>query len=109
MQHEHEHEGSNGHDHPSHHVHMVADFRRRFWIALALTVPVLVLAPLIQGFPGLTEALAFPADSYGVGICFDPLYARNVRIRLDNPSGERHYGAPVTAAVDGARRPEDTA
>ena len=27
---------------------MVADFRRRFWISLALTAPVLVLSPLIQ-------------------------------------------------------------
>jgi len=43
---------------------MVADFRRRFWVSLVLTVPVLVLAPLIQGLLGLREALAFTGDSY---------------------------------------------
>ncbi|MCF7837753.1 MAG: cadmium-translocating P-type ATPase [Candidatus Marinimicrobia bacterium] len=42
---------------------MVADFRRRFWISLALSVPVLILAPLIQGLLGLKETLAFPGDS----------------------------------------------
>lgn len=36
--------GGHGHDHGA----MIADFRRRFWISLALTVPILVLSPLIQ-------------------------------------------------------------
>ncbi|MDX1579221.1 MAG: HAD-IC family P-type ATPase, partial [Gemmatimonadota bacterium] len=43
---------------------MVADFRRRFWVTLVLTIPVLALAPLIQGVLGLREALAFPGDAY---------------------------------------------
>ena len=43
---------------------MVADFRRRFWITLTLTLPILALAPLIQGVLGLEDALAFPGDSY---------------------------------------------
>jgi Cu2+-exporting ATPase len=46
-----------------HHAHMVADFRRRFWISLALTIPVLALAPLIQRFLGIEGALDFPGDS----------------------------------------------
>jgi P-type Cu2+ transporter len=46
----------------SHHVHMVADFRRRFWVSLILSVPVLALTPLIQAWLGLGEALAFPGD-----------------------------------------------
>src|SRR5262249_59768332 len=29
--------------------HSVADFRRRFWVSLALTLPVLALADTIQG------------------------------------------------------------
>ena len=45
--------------HQSHHAHMVADFRRRFWIALALSVPVLALAPAIQGVLGLEDLLTF--------------------------------------------------
>ena len=51
-----------GHDHHAHHAHMVADFRRRFWISTALTIPVLALAPLIQQWLGLTGRLAFPGD-----------------------------------------------
>ncbi len=33
---------------------MIRDFRRRFWISLALTVPVLLLSPLIQSWLGLS-------------------------------------------------------
>ena len=43
---------------------MVEDFRRRFWICLALTVPVLALSPMIQHMLGLGEALRFPGDLY---------------------------------------------
>jgi len=43
---------------------MVTDFRRRFWVSLALTVPVLVLAPMIQGWLGVRETLAFPGDAF---------------------------------------------
>ncbi len=50
--------------HRDHHAQMVADFRRRFWISLALTVPVLLLAPMIQAWLGLAEVLAFPGDRY---------------------------------------------
>ncbi|MFA5422679.1 MAG: heavy metal translocating P-type ATPase [Phycisphaerae bacterium] len=60
---EHEHK-VHGHDNTSHHAHMVQDFKRRFWISLVLTVPVLALAPMIQGFLGLRETLRFPGDSY---------------------------------------------
>ena len=58
---EHDH---NGEDHGDHHADMVRDFRRRFWISLAITVPILLLSPLIQGALGLEEALRFPGDSY---------------------------------------------
>src|SRR5262249_10327161 len=36
----------------SHHAHMVADFRRRFWVSLILSIPVLALSPLIQAWLG---------------------------------------------------------
>ena len=49
--------------HESHHDQMVADFRRRFWISLALTVPILALAPLIQDFLDVEEAWNFSGDS----------------------------------------------
>jgi Cu2+-exporting ATPase len=64
MNEHHDHEHHESHDHHDHHAHMVADFRRRFWISLALTVPVLALAPLIQRLLGLEQALAFPGDRY---------------------------------------------
>jgi Cu2+-exporting ATPase len=41
---------------------MVADYRRRFWVALILTPPVLLLSPMIQRWLGLAESLAFPGD-----------------------------------------------
>ena len=57
--------GGMGHaDHMSHHAMMVADFRRRFWVSLVLTLPVLALAPMIQGLFGLREAMRFPGDGY---------------------------------------------
>lgn len=49
--------------HHDHHLHMVEDYRRRFWITALLTIPILVLAPMIQGALGLEEALDFPGDS----------------------------------------------
>ena len=49
--------------HGTHHAHMVEDFRRRFWISLVVTVPILVLSPMIQDFLGL-GGLRFPGDSY---------------------------------------------
>ncbi|MDY6824290.1 MAG: heavy metal translocating P-type ATPase [Thermodesulfobacteriota bacterium] len=42
---------------------MVADFRRRFWISLALSVPIVLLAPLIQGFLGVKGKWDFPGDA----------------------------------------------
>jgi Cu2+-exporting ATPase len=54
-----------GHDHGGHdHGAMIADYRRRFWVSLVLTLPVLALSPLIQSFLGLEAALAFPGDAY---------------------------------------------
>src|ERR1700681_1313794 len=44
------------------HQAMVADFRRRFWLCLALTPPVLLLSPMIQHALGLRDALRFRGD-----------------------------------------------
>ncbi|MFP4063774.1 MAG: copper-translocating P-type ATPase [Halochromatium sp.] len=59
-QHEHEHHGH--HDHGA----MIADFRRRFWVSVLLTVPILLLSPLIQSFLGLSEMLDFAGDQYAL-------------------------------------------
>lgn len=58
------HEKHHHQDHASHHTHMVADFRKRFWISLLLTGPVLALSPLIQRVLGLEQAISFPGDLY---------------------------------------------
>ena len=40
------------HQEHQHHEYMIEDFRRRFWISLILTFPILVLSPLIQNILG---------------------------------------------------------
>src|SRR2546426_388623 len=55
--------GSPGRDHSAH-AHMVDDFRRRFWVSLALTIPVLATSEMIQHFLSLRGAFAFPGDRY---------------------------------------------
>jgi Cu2+-exporting ATPase len=58
------HKEHKGHDHKDHHSRMVADFRKRFWISLIVTVPILMLSPLVQKFIGLGESIRFPGDLY---------------------------------------------
>jgi Cu2+-exporting ATPase len=48
----------------NHHANMAVDFRKRFWISLALTLPILILSPLLQTLVGLREAIRFPGDIY---------------------------------------------
>ncbi|WP_363315433.1 heavy metal translocating P-type ATPase [Thermosulfurimonas sp.] len=56
--------GPGGHTgHAAHHSHMIADFRRRFWVSLFLTLPILFLSPMLRKLLGLS-ALAFPGDRY---------------------------------------------
>lgn len=43
---------------------MIADFRRRFWVCLVLTVPILLLSPMIQDFLGLGRAFRFAGSNY---------------------------------------------
>ena len=52
------------HGHKNSHAHMIGDFRKRFWVSLALTVPVLLLTPMVQMFLGFSDSLRFPGDEY---------------------------------------------
>ncbi len=47
------------------HVHgdHAGDFKRRFWICLIFTVPILALSPMIQMFVGLDSRFRFQGDS----------------------------------------------
>ena len=64
----HQHKGSDKHNehkgHANHHEHMIADYRKRFWISLAVSIPILFLSPLIQKFLGLGNSVRFPGDTY---------------------------------------------
>ena len=46
-----------GHDHSGHDHHdhgdMVADFKKRFFISLIITIPILIMSPMIQSFLGV--------------------------------------------------------
>jgi Cu2+-exporting ATPase len=59
---------SGDHQEGMHHDHgyMVRDFQTRFWASLALTVPVLLLSPMIKEFLGLSKYLSFKGDSYAL-------------------------------------------
>ena len=51
-----------GHAEHDHHRMMIADFRRRFWVSLILTVPILILSPMIQMWFGFD--FRFAGDRY---------------------------------------------
>ncbi len=54
------HDHHEDHDHHDHHQMMVDDFRHRFWICAALTIPVLLLSPMIQRWFGIGDILPAP-------------------------------------------------
>ncbi len=51
-------------NHGDHHRHMVADFRRRFFVCLVVTIPILLLTPMLQHWIGISGALDFPGDKW---------------------------------------------
>lgn len=57
-----DHNHSEEHDHSSHHAHMVEDFKKRFYISILITIPVLILSPMLQGFINID--LRFTGDLY---------------------------------------------
>lgn len=75
QEHEHHAPGTDGthHDHSAHahhdhtmmghdHSEMINDFKKRFWLSLILTLPVLLLSHMIQEM--LSVGLTFPGDQY---------------------------------------------
>ncbi len=60
--HNHQKNGHQGHSHQEHHRKMIEDFKRRFWVSLVLTIPILLLSPMIQEWLGISWQ--FPGDSY---------------------------------------------
>lgn len=52
------------HDHQKHQQHMLADLKKRFIVSVIITIPVLLLTPLIQQFLKLERFLQFPGSLY---------------------------------------------
>lgn len=64
MEHSHQHAAPSQEVQHDHHEHMIEDFRKRFWICVAVTIPILLLSHMIQEWIGLGHALQFPGDTY---------------------------------------------
>jgi Cu2+-exporting ATPase len=73
---------------------MVADFRKRFWISLVVTIPILGLSPVIQRFLGLEEALRFPGDGYGLFVLSTFIFLYGGRPFLKGFVAELKAGTP---------------
>jgi len=56
------HKNHSEHNHHDHHRMMIEDFKKRFWVSLILTLPVLLLSPMIQNWLGLDWV--FRGDKY---------------------------------------------
>lgn len=56
----------NKHRHEGSHIHsnMIDDLKKRFWISLLFTVPILVLSPTIQELLGLNNKFSFTGDLF---------------------------------------------
>lgn len=66
-QHGHHHDHTRGQDHnhqqhSGHHGHMVEEFKKRFYISFFITIPILILSPMIQDFIGVNWR--FTGDLY---------------------------------------------
>ena len=97
------HSGHSGHDHSQ----MVADFRKRFWISLLLTIPVLALSPMIQHAIGLENRWRFAGDPYILTALSSAIYfyggwpfldGLRQELRARNPGMMTLIGVAITAA-----------
>jgi len=95
--------GHAGHDHSQ----MVADLRKRFWISLFLTIPVLALSPMIQHGFGLGDRWRFTGDAYIVAAVSSVIYfyggwpfldGLRQEVRARNPGMMTLVGVAITAA-----------
>jgi len=54
-----QHKQHENHDSHDHHTMMIKDFRKRFWVSLIITFPILVLSPMIQELLGYEFTFGF--------------------------------------------------
>lgn len=56
------HKSQPGNDYNKHEGHHTSDFMKRFWVSLIITIPILILSPMIQEWLGFS--FTFPGDTY---------------------------------------------
>lgn len=61
--HGHHNHNMDSHNH-SGHGDMVSDFKKRFYVSLIVTIPIIVLTPMIQHWLGIADKLKFQNDTY---------------------------------------------
>lgn len=54
------------HSRSEHEGHTIAGFKKRFWISIVVTIPILTISPMIQHFLGLKETMRFNGDIYAL-------------------------------------------
>ena len=59
---DHKNHNSNQPSHQNHHEMMIKDFKRRFFVSLVVTVPLLILSPMIQEWTNIS--ITFPGSNY---------------------------------------------
>ena len=74
IQEEQTHPEHENHEHHGHHGHgdMVEDFKKRFYISLILTIPILALSPMIQHFLGVGQDFLFGGMALSPWCCSYP-------------------------------------
>ncbi|MCF7914795.1 MAG: heavy metal translocating P-type ATPase, partial [Spirochaetaceae bacterium] len=87
-----QHEGHDHHDHTQHHRMMIRDFRKRFYITLVLSIPVLALSELIQQFLGFS--LGFSGDGIFVFVLATVIFVYGGRPFLKGLVDELKAKAP---------------
>ena len=58
----------------SHHAMMVEDYRKRFIVSVLLTIPILILSPMLQMWAGFGESLRFSGDTFILFILSSALF-----------------------------------
>ncbi|MEN8237362.1 MAG: copper-translocating P-type ATPase [Pseudomonadota bacterium] len=86
---------------------MVQDYRQRFWVSLLLTIPILILSPMLQKLLGLDAMLQFPGDTYVLFGLSSTIYlyggwpfytGLTSEIRAKNPGMMTLIGVAITTA-----------
>ena len=75
------------HDHDRHEGHSVAMFRDKFWLTLALTVPVVLLSSDIQNWFGYSLP-TFPGEQYAAAVLGTVVFLYGGLVFLRGAQGE---------------------